>query len=648
MGLNELKQKVSIMDLAANYDVIKINKCYRINPCPVCGHKDHFTIYPDTNSYSSFSNCCKGGSVLDFLIEVEGMSIEAAINELYSLAGEERPAYQEAQKKPLSASTNNDNTTNSLTSRILEWYEATYNDDELKKSLVQLMKNRYVRPDLVSIHKISIKKFKDGLRAIFPVWYNDEVVSYTARALENQTPKYLKPKDIAASEFYFNMDLLNEKESDADDPIFLTEGAIDALSLEVLGFKAIGLDSVKNLEAFIQKVTTHPLARNKEFLTAFDNDEEGLKATEKSSYGSITIPNEFKDVNEWLLDSIKKAKGAHTRDLAIEKDIHKQLEIRKQPDSVMAYLENGFAKDIEELSSYRKIKSGFDNIDKEITGIYPGLYVIGGISSVGKTTFVHQLADQIAEQGEHIIYFSLEQSRLEMVSKSLARETAKNDLNSAITSFSIRQGFKSIQLEKAIITYVDNAERVNIVEGNFGTTVGTMKAYINRYMQRNKVKPTVIVDYLQIIPADDPRMTEKQRTDYNVTELKRMSRDFNIPVMVISSLNRSNYLSPIDFESFKESGSIEYSADVIWGLQLEAIRDDLFNKEGKLKEKRELISQAKSQPIRQIELSCLKNRNGTPVFSCSFSYYAKYDYYEPNKINRYLSINGSNGKKVRL
>lgn len=646
MGLNELKQKVSIMDLASNYDVIKINKCYRINPCPVCGHSDHFTIYPDTNSYSSFSNCCKGGSVLDFLIEVEGVTMEDAINELYSLAGEEQPTYQETQKRPLSAPADNDQKEQYLTDSILQWHEETYTNAELKRALVRLIKNRYVRPDLVSIHKISIRKFKDGLRAIFPVWYNDEVVSYTARALENQTPKYLKPKNVAASEFYFNMDLLNEKESDS--PIFLTEGAIDAISLEVLGFKAIGLDSVKSLEAFMQKVTTHPTAKNKEFLTAFDNDAEGWKATEKSGYGSITIPNEFKDVNEWLLDSIGKAKEAHTRDLAIEGDIRKQMEMRKQPDSVSAYLEYGFAKDIEELSSYRKIKSGFDNLDKEITGIYPGLYVIGGISSVGKTTFVHQLADQIAEQGEHVIYFSLEQSCLEMVSKSLARKSAINDLNSAITSFNIRQGVKSEQLEKALKTYADNSKRVNIVEGNFNTTVDSMRSYINRYIQQNNVKPTVVVDYLQIMPSNDPRMSDKQRTDYNVTELKRMSRDFNIPVMVISSLNRSNYLSPIDFESFKESGAIEYSADVIWGLQLEAIRDDLFNKEGKLKEKRELISQAKSEPIRQIELSCLKNRNGTPVFSCSFSYYAKYDYYEPNKINRYLSINGSNGKKVRL
>lgn len=636
MLLNELKQKVSILDLTSNYGITKIGKAYRINPCPVCGHKDHFTIYPDTNSYSSFSNCCKGGTVLDFLIEVEGMSMEAAINQLHMLTGEPNLFYQET-KKSLPATTDSDEKAQkNLTNSILQWHNATYKNEKLKRALAQLIKSRYIRPDLVAIHKISVKEFNDGLRAVFPVWLKGEVVSYTARALEGQSIKYLKPTGIAASEFYFNMDLLEEKES--DEPIILTEGAIDAISLEVLGFKAIGLDSVKNIKAFMQKVASNPVAKYKKFLTAFDNDKEGFKAAEKCGYLSITIPNDFKDVNEWLLDSIIKAKEANTDELIIETEIRKQMVQSKQPDSVAAYLEQGFMKDIEELASYRQIKSGFSNLDKEMNGLYPGLYVVGGISSVGKTTFVHQLSDQVASQGEHVIYFSLEQSRLELVSKSLSRESAKNDLNSAVTSFSIRQGNNSIQVKKTLQAYSEVAKRMNIVEGNFNTTVESMRSYVDCYIKQNEVKPTIVVDYLQIIPAADLRMSDKQRTDYNITELKRMSRDFNIPVIVISSLNRSNYLAPIDFESFKESGAIEYSADVIWGLQLEAIRDDLFNKEGKLKEKRELISKAKSEPIRQIELSCLKNRNGTPIFSCSFSYYAKYDYYEPNLFSSELEI----------
>ena len=42
---------------------------------------------------------------------------------------------------------------------------------------------------------------------------------------------------------------------------------------------------------------------------------------------------------------------------------------------------------------------------------------------------------------------------------------------------------------------------------------------------------------------------------------------------MVSSLNRLNYTMPIELESFKESGSIEYTLDVVWGLELSILSD---------------------------------------------------------------------------
>ena len=77
------------------------------------------------------------------------------------------------------------------------------------------------------------------------------------------------------------------------------------------------------------------------------------------------------------------------------------------------------------------------------------------------------------------------------------------------------------------------------------------------------------MDYLQIIPARNDRQTDKQKTDDIIRGLKKMQSDNKLVCFVISALNRSNYLAPVDFESFKESGGIEYTADVVLGLQLE-------------------------------------------------------------------------------
>ena len=51
----------------------------------------------------------------------------------------------------------------------------------------------------------------------------------------------------------------------------------------------------------------------------------------------------------------------------------------------------------------------------------------------------------------------------------------------------------------------------------------------------------------------------------------------------------------------------------------------LFEKEGKATQKREAVKKAKKANPRKIELVCLKNRYGTPSFSCYFDYYAAYD-----------------------
>ena len=60
------------------------------------------------------------------------------------------------------------------------------------------------------------------------------------------------------------------------------------------------------------------------------------------------------------------------------------------------------------------IPTGFSNLDKILEGgLYEGLYIVGAISSLGKTTLITQIADQIAEAGEDVLIFSLEMARSE-------------------------------------------------------------------------------------------------------------------------------------------------------------------------------------------------------------------------------------------
>ena len=113
------------------------------------------------------------------------------------------------------------------------------------------------------------------------------------------------------------------------------------------------------------------------------------------------------------------------------------------------------------------------------------------------------------------------------------------------------------------------------------------------------------------------RLTEKQKTDRSVIELKRISRDFKTPVIAISSFNRENYKSVVSMQSFKESGAIEYSSDVLIGLQLKGTGPANFD-----------VNEAKSRNPREIELVVLKNRNGRTGIKMEFDYYAMYNYFK--------------------
>ena len=288
--------------------------------------------------------------------------------------------------------------------------------------------------------------------------------------------------------------------------------------------------------------------------------------------------------------------------------------------------------DLTRFQQYKDRKTGYSNIDAKMR-LYPGLYVLGAISSLGKTTFCGQMADQLAGAGEHVLYFSLEQTTLELVCKGLSRMMFRTDNTTALSSMDIRRGTKSEALRIAREMYATQTKNEFIVECSFDTTVENITETVKSYIETTKVKPVVILDYLQILAPVNNNQTTKDVVDYNVRALKKLQTEQDLVVIVISSLNRQNYLTPIDFSSFKESGGIEYTCDVMWGLQLNIMNDELFDKEAKLKAKREAVKKAKIANPRDIELVCLKNRYGVSSYSCRFKYYARYDYFLPVRTN---------------
>lgn len=236
--------------------------------------------------------------------------------------------------------------------------------------------------------------------------------------------------------------------------------------------------------------------------------------------------------------------------------------------------------------------TGFPELDKKLDGGFLGgnLIVVGAISSLGKTTFALQIADQLAGQGKDVLIFSLEMSKNELNAKSISRNTFKlTDIGVdrygepkktprqeyRLTMSDILRGRvgrigedKRKLFDEALAETQKLSDHLYILRDN-DMDLDKIAATIQAHEDATGRKPFVIIDYLQILKAREEARTSDKRllTDDDVNRLKDLAEKQGVPILLISSFNRNSYLEPVSMGSFKESGTIEYSSDTLIGLQ---------------------------------------------------------------------------------
>ena len=228
------------------------------------------------------------------------------------------------------------------------------------------------------------------------------------------------------------------------------------------------------------------------------------------------------------------------------------------------YFKDSLKSDIENMKRYANRSTGFNNIDDN-QFFSPGLYVIGATPAAGKTTFCWQLLEQLANNSEKCIYCSYEMSSLELFTKTAARNLFLRDNKTSLTSSQIRRGGTSKLLDDIFIELANSNANLSVLELQ-DESVDDLLKLLKSLCQEAEKAPVVCIDYLQIIPHSKDNI--KAGIDDTVRKLKKFQRDTNTTFIVISSFNRTNYSQSVALESFKESGNIEYTADVVWGLQL--------------------------------------------------------------------------------
>lgn len=596
--------------------------------CPLCGsgrgkkQTGAFHLTGDKRHFKCFS-CGAGGDLFDLIGQYEHITEPVQIFQRASqLFGREGLAPRMPQSAPLPATR----------SVVRANFRPYLEDCASHAAETEYFRQRGLSDRLVAACRLGY----DPEKQLVTLPYQPDFSYYITRSVAGK--KYGKPRaEEAGPEPIFHQHELYPPDGA---PVFVTEGQFDCLSLQECGYHAVAIGGTghqKLLRQLQQQPTPSPL------LLCLDGDAPGRAAETALAaalaaagifFLQVSVCGGWKDPNEALVRDRAGLEAALSAAVAQAAAGEEGKSDWYLSTSAAAFLP-AFLEEIRNGPRNAPIPTGFSALDRLLDGgLYDGLYILGAISSLGKTTFLLQMADQIAAAGRDVLIYSLEMSRTELVAKSISRLTyaRSRDPKLAKTLRGVRAGAKWQSyrgpeldlLQESIGAYQGFADRVYIRESLGTVGVEEIRDGVEEHVRHTGNAPVVFLDYLQILSPLEPRSTDKQNTDRAVFALKRLSRDFHIPVFAISSLNRDSYTSTISMRAFKESGAIEYSSDVLLGLQFSEV--SRLEEEGGISFAQ--LDDCKRKSCREVELKLLKNRNGQTGGSIPYHYLPMFNFFE--------------------
>lgn len=269
---------------------------------------------------------------------------------------------------------------------------------------------------------------------------------------------------------------------------------------------------------------------------------------------------------------------------------------------------------LDELQQNREIKdiagwdSGFDNLNRALDGIFPGLYLLIGPPGCGKTSFAKQLLDQVAMRNDAVgVFFSFSDSKKELRIKTLARL-------SGIENREIRRGsayllhwygvprltgHETEQLSPSwekVRRCAENARvwlnAIYLQECCKEMTAEAVSSHTGEIRAAtNKQKVLVVVDDCQRLEAGQPL---QKRFPILTEQLYALAKSMNAAVLAVwPDLRENNEIAP---QTWAEKSS---AADVIMVLEQEPERTKKL-----------------SGPAQAMNVHIVKNRGGERSMLC--------------------------------
>ena len=274
---------------------------------------------------------------------------------------------------------------------------------------------------------------------------------------------------------------------------------------------------------------------------------------------------------------------------------------RKSYQDIKEYLKDALDR-VDELfhkdSPITGVATGFDDLDLKTAGLQQSdLIIVAGRPSMGKTAFAINIAEHAAiKEKMSVAVFSMEmpgeQLAMRMMS-SLGR----------IDQHKVRTGKLDDDDWPRLTSAVGILQETRMfIDDTPALTPAELRARCRR-ISREHGLDLVVVDYLQLMQVAGTSENRATEISEISRSLKAMAKEFNVPVIALSQLNRSleqrTDKRPV-MSDLRESGAIEQDADVI----LFIYRDEVYDDESPHKGMAEvIIGKQRNGPIGKVKLA---------------------------------------------
>jgi replicative DNA helicase len=208
------------------------------------------------------------------------------------------------------------------------------------------------------------------------------------------------------------------------------------------------------------------------------------------------------------------------------------------------------------------ITTGFDDLDFMIRGLCPAnLIIVAGRPSQGKTAFALEIMRRVAFRLHHVLFVSLEMSRMELGDRLLSTE-------SGIDGYQIYNPRELRDRDDGRLEgAADRLSRMTFkIDDAPARTVAQIAACARRAKSRDGLE-LLVIDYMSLIDGQRKKGESRQEEVARISRaLKQLSRELYIPVMCLCQLNRQNELRDEKrprLADLRESGQIEQDADAV-------------------------------------------------------------------------------------